>query len=68
MKAGESGTLFEFRGGCGVNGFASSVLHDPGRLEELKDSYVAPRGAQVRTWILVMWACDRVRGTQGFWA
>ena len=51
-----------------VNGFARSVLHDPGRLEELKYSYVAPRGAQARTLILVRWACDRVREAQGFWA
>ena len=55
-------------GRCGsdVNGFARSALHDPGWLEELKDSYVAPRGAQARTWSLVRWACDRVRGARGF--
>ena len=63
-----AGVAFLVRGGCDVNGFARSVLHDPGRLEELKDSYVAPRGAQVRTWILVRLACARVREARGFWA
>ena len=32
-----AGVSFLLRGACDVNEFARSVLHDPGRLEELKD-------------------------------
>ena len=53
--------------GLDVNGFACSVLHDPGRLEELQDPYVAPREAQGGTRILVRWACEHVREARGFW-
>ena len=43
-----------------MNGFARSVLHDPGRLEELKDSYVAPSGARV---VCAIWGLSRTDPT-----